>query len=227
MMVYWTMIKNNIILLCFIVCPMNIFAHVFSKQDTFMVRGSMGLEAMIEINKSELKYSDPAYHFKVLLLGGLRYQASHYMIKLDGISISGMSKDRYNNNKSNFSFYPVINIVLMAISSNNDSSITPYVLLNRFLYSTHYFLFVEPKFIHDRGFKGMTPTCGIFLKNHTEIYPFRKNKWLNLSPGIGLSLITGSFVFEIGMSKNIDIISGRLKTSNCLHFSLLGFAEGD
>lgn len=206
-------------------------SSLFSQSPTaepFKMRSQFGLSATIEFKNFRRTLLDTTatpihYQGTFIILG---YVAPYRMVKLEAIGFDGVSMDPYNGLRSNYSLLSLFNLYWWhrGAKESEESAVSewksPYIIAANLLNSTHYFLFNKPKFSHDVSLSGMF-TLAAYVKNHTQVYMFRRRKWVRFSPGAGLAIITGSLLLEFGFSESIDLTGNGIKTTPHFH---LGFA---
>lgn len=198
-----------------------------STAEPFNMRSQFGFSGTIEFKNFRHTlldtHSTPIFYQGTFI--SLGYIAPYRMVKFEAIGFDGVSMDPYNGLKPNYSLLSLFNLVWWNLGAKDTSqSITdqwknPYIIAANLLNSTHYFLFSKPKFTHDVSLSGLF-TLGAYLKNHAQLYLFRRQKWLRFSPGAGLAIITGSVLLEFGFSESIDFTGSGIKTTPHFH---LGF----
>ncbi len=204
---------------------------LFSQSPTaepFKMRSHFGLSATIEFKNFQRTLLDTTstpihYQGTFIILG---YVAPYRMVKMEAIGFDGVSMDPYNGFRANYSLLSLFNLYWWHRGAKESEGATvsewknPYLITANLLNSTHYFLFNKPTFSHDVSLSGMF-SFAAYVKNHTQLYMFRRRKWVRFSPGAGLAIITGSLLLEFGFSESIDITGNGIKTTRHFH---LGFA---
>ncbi len=143
------------------------------------------------------------YHFKTEYKIGIGYTfpiSSHYLVEVKPIRVSWINKDKYNKDRDNYSIFFAIDFANSYIFSKIFPDINYFLQPFYFTNSYHNFFLngnpdfykVQPKSI---------PNLAIFLKNDTEYYVFKKNKWLEIAPGAGIKLCFYNFGAELGYEK--------------------------
>ena len=98
-----------------------------------------------------------------------------YIRECSPLNISWQKKDSFNNNKTNYSVFPLLDLCLSYFVYNNSNNLySPYFLLN----SSHYLLLNKMKY------NRLSLNAAIFFKNNTDLFVFEKNNWSQVSPGI-------------------------------------------
>ncbi len=126
--------------------------------------------------------------------------------------------DSFNNNKANWSFFPILQYLYFS-SYIKDRKIPLIYYLN----SQYHFMLIksesEPS-IHDLS------ALSLYFKNNTDFYFFRKNKWLQFSQGIGINWFIGDFCyFRIGYmyQLGLGIEKNDISDSINLSFGIMDF----
>lgn len=152
----------------------------------------------IKIKDTKVRYIDYAFlfqyrqnhnnmnRFKLSTSGRI---TSRYIRESGSFNISWITKDSFNDNKKHYSIFPILDFGLSCLLNKNLSYweyfskdlYSPYFLLN----TSHYFLLNK--------MKENSPSVNIafLLKNNTDLFVLKKNKWAQVSPGIGVRIFIG------------------------------------
>jgi len=126
--------------------------------------------------------------------------------------------DSFNNNKANWSFFPLLQYLYFS-SYIKDRKI-PFIY---YLNSQYHFLFIKSEpdpLIHDLS------ALSLYFKNNTDFYFFRNNKWLQFSQGIGINwFISGFCYFRVGYmyQLGLGIDKNDISDSINLSFGIMDF----
>lgn len=184
--------------------------------NAMLSREGLGLGLSAEVNSLTRKEITWNVSFLAMFENSPRHISKH-----EAINLTWISNDPYNLDKSNFSVFPVVNTFLLfrsRIIDHHSPTKNICSLLLTILNSTHHFLVKEPDYTYSHGFYGSN-VLSLFVRNSTNAFVFRKHKWIRFAPGLGVGLMINANLLEIGISHDIDILSGDVKGDLTLHLS--------
>ena len=176
--------------------------------------------------------------------GSLRYETNSLSHKI-GFSFSGMlnkhievggtfagfnilEKDKYNRNRTNFSLSPFLEgVALIPIFYQYIDTkafrvfISPLLIGNSSL-SLYPF---NPPNERLKNFKLKTNqlkrvSLSFYIKNNYDLFLFRRNNWIELSPGYGISLSVDDFSVKLGFERNHEFVKKhKTKHTDRIFFS--------
>ena len=126
-----------------------------------------------------------------------------YIIETDFINLSWTNSDPFNKNRRSFSIFPVVDlsmIYLMSAALPRDKQETLWLLPLFFTNSSHNLFFLgNPDYQYNHEKIGFNVAA--FVKNSTNLYPFRKHAWMDTAPGMGLKLYYGGGSVDLGIQR--------------------------
>ena len=151
------------------------------------------------------------------------FGSKYYLMQSSLLVLSWTNNDRYNGNEGNISLGILIDLFTkyQLLQKDHNRYISTILSIPN---SKHHFFFSEPFFNSDLCKNG-SPTLGfigssIFIKSNTDLYIFKTNKWMNYSPGIGISFYFIWPYIEFGVSRNILTDFKNAKYENSFFFTL-------
>jgi hypothetical protein len=123
---------------------------------------------------------------------------SVYMTEVCLFTIAQIENDRYNSEKRNISSNHLFDIGRMIFSSSRREPIDRISFyLNSVLNAKHHLILSAHESLLPKYY------ISIFLKNYTDIFLYRKIKWINFSPGLGLEVSFSGVQLNAGYNYNI------------------------
>ncbi|MDD3052254.1 MAG: hypothetical protein PHR06_14060 [Candidatus Cloacimonetes bacterium] len=172
----------------------------------------------------EYKYYNNFHSFNRVSLSIPTYTTDYYEFTPDVSMLSWLTKDKYNRNNSNVSISGLTQLGLSGLGSivlPSKVKPTASAIMNSISSFNYFYLYGTPYFDKKDlpNFK-----VAIFIKNHYDIFVLRKEKWLGLSPGIGIKIFYKYFGVNIGYEKEIHFIGNRTPMcNNGFFFSIAGY----
>lgn len=166
---------------------------------------------------------------KITLLKFWGNYSNRHIGGFDVLSFVGYN-DPHNNEKFNVSITPIISAILSrAILLNEYPWFAPkgtrfyqrglsFLVLN-FLNSNHHFLLFEPRYKSDFLYEGGMG-ISILIRNSTDMFLFRREKWMRISPALGLGIMLNGHLFEFGVRRNIDFSHNKIGTEKAMFVAL-------
>jgi len=168
-----------------------------------------------------LKYNNDLHSENRINIGGKLPLYKYYSIDAGFLNLTWLNKDYNNHQRRNFSLFPVIDWGLMFLISQT----IPKEILEKNEYSTM-FITNASHVLHITGrIDENNPTHlrgSLIFKNYTDLFLFQQKNWLQVSPGVGIKLISGPIEFDLGYERKFQFVEHRkIKTVDGYFFSIV------
>lgn len=187
---------------------------------------SIKVNSLTKYNAMLWKYSNDFHTANKISFGGSVPYSNHYLIDASVFSIAWLNKDHANKNKENVSIFSIIDVGLVMLTDKllpedkkAKNFLFPVFLTNS---SHNFFLRGNPDYTYNNEKVGFN--IALFLKNNTNLYIFRENKWFEVAPGFGIKLYYNYFAVDIGFERKYQIVRNEKPNSvDGFFFSLTGY----
>ncbi len=150
----------------------------------------------------------------------------NYILESSILPFVWTTRDRYNSGKSNFSLSCILHPMLGALtwrgfekSPDSKPWHNPPLMLLLLLNSRHHLFPFQPHYATDVNFEG-AKSFSFSLKNHTDLFVFRKNLWLNVSPGVGISFLFEIIHLQVGYTQSIEFNFDTVRFNPAVYFAV-------
>ncbi len=144
----------------------------------------------------------------------------YFSIDYDWFYYQWINNDSYNKNKYNASVLPLIEFAYeLVYEAIKDSVVNNFRNpLNIPNSSLNFNIIGKPIFANNGNMDNLC--VSIFVKNNTNFYFFRRNKWLEFTPGTGVKLQYQAVTFQIGFERKIQYLFNKnIQYDNDFSFS--------
>jgi hypothetical protein len=169
---------------------------------------------------------------RLFTLVGLN-SGKQYMNLVDVLPINWITEDNYNQNKWNYSLstliQPFLTLPYLTLQDTNKNKLSFQKALYwiSMLNSEHHYFPFKFGNLYNAN-KDKQVSLSIYAKNDIDMFLFRENKWISLSPGggIGISYIKWSSIsafilVRIGANYVVDIEQGNINKEWKFNFSIV------
>ncbi len=191
-----------------------------------VIPNSVKVDSLTKYNALILKYSNDFHSANRIGIGGAVPYSNFFEIESDFISVSWVNKDNANKNKKNVSVFTIIDMGLVMCT---DYLLPEKIRAKNFLFpvfltnsSHNFFLRGNPDYTYYNEKVGFN--IAMFVKNNTNLYLFRENKWFEVVPGFGIKLYYNYLAVDIGYERKYQIIQHEQPYSvDGFFFSITGY----